>query len=237
MTPTRLIDATPIADDWRLIRLPWEKTPETTTPAPGHWLWLETNEQRFCLPVRDADAGEGWIAGVLPAALLPEGLGPGSSIKRSALMGDALQPKTTESAIVVAEDIGIGAALHLAETQAERVNLVILGGQYGIPARLAPSRFYLPALAEQAIAGIGTLESLGLPARVALPEERPGVFEGDVLELLALYLSELPGERRAQTEIIALMPWGRSATAQSPGGLKAAVGSVQWHEFPCRKTG
>ncbi len=235
MNPTRLIDATPIADDWRLIRLPW--TPDTNhqEPAPGQWLWVESNNQRFCLPVRDSHAQERWIAGVMPAAVLPPKLGPGSSVHVSALTGNPARVTKTSPVIVIASDIGIGAALHFAEQQAEQIELVILGGQYGIPARLAPSRFYLPALSSRAIAGVSALESLNVPARIALTEDRPGVYEGDVLELLGLYLSELTPETRASLTVVSFMPWGRYQASDLILPLKTAVGAVQSYEFPAKK--
>ncbi len=235
MTPTRLIDATPIADDWRLIRIPWQPDPNAAQPAPGQWLWLEGNDQRVCLPVRDLHVQEGWMAGVMPAAVMPSGLGPGSPVSTSALTGERAQTPDNGSIIVIAEDIGIGAALHFAERNAERIDLMILGGQYGIPARLVPSRFYLAALSSQAIAGVAALEAIGIPARIALNEERPGVYEGNVLELLGLYLSELPANARESITAMCFMPWGGCQPVDIKTPLQAAVGSVQLFEYPSKK--
>lgn len=235
MTPTRLIDATPIADDWRLIRIPWQQAAEPDRPTAGQWLWLEAGDQRFCLPVRDWHAREGWVAGVMPAAALPTGLGPGSTVNVSGLMGEPAHVPDNGSILVLAEDIAIGAALHYAERHAGQIDLMLLGGQYGVPARLVPSRFYLPTLSRHAIAGIASLEAIGVPARVALNEDRPGVYEGNVLELLGLYLSDLPANARESMTAVSFMPWGRCQTVDVKGQLQAAVGSVQWFEYPSKK--
>lgn len=234
MTPTRLIDATPIADDWQLIRIPWQPNPKAEQPTPGQWLWLEANDQRVCLPLRDLHAKEGWIAGVMPAALLPAGLGPGSPVHVSEMMGEPASTPDTDSIIVVAEDVGIGAALHFAERNAEQIDLIILGGQFGIPARLVPSRFYLPTLSSTAIAGVAALEAIGVPARIALYEDRPGVYEGDALDLLGLYLSDLPASARSSITAVSFMPWGRCRAMDVKAQLQAAVGGVQWFEYPSK---
>lgn len=227
MTAARLIDATPVADDWRLIRIEWH----APAPAPGQWLWIETDNGRFCLPVRDADTGEGWLAGILPAALLPPRLGPGTPITRSALQGEAVDPPPRAPLIILGEDLGIGPALALAERQADRVRLVLLGGHHGMPARLVPSRFYIPALADHAIAGLGSLENLGVAARVALPDDdRPGVHDGRVLELLGRYLSDTPADVRETLCVVACGPWG--SLGQCRAGVAASVGHLQVIQLP-----
>ena len=226
MTPTRLIDATPVTDDWWLIRLPWADP----VPQPGQWLWMENTGQRRCLPVRDADAGEGWLAGVLPAACLPGDLGPGTRVGVSALHGEPVTAAPEDRLLRVGEDLGIGPALALAERQADQVQLLLLGGRHGVPARLAPSRFLVPGLADTAIAGIAGLEEQGVAARIACAEERPGVYEGPVFDLVGRYLSEMTDADRRQLRLIAFGPWGE--LQQRRDALTTGLRDVQVVELP-----
>jgi len=227
MKPVRLVDATPVADDWRLLRLEWTGAP----PSPGQWLWMDAGDERCVLPVRDFDAQEGWLASIVPGVLLPTHLGPGSIVNVSAIQGEAIQTADDGPLVILGADLGVGPAIAFAERQAERTRLVLLGGQYGVPARLVPSRFYVPALADGAIAGIAPLESQGVAARVALGcDDRPGVYEGSVFELLGRYLSETPAGIRQSLQIIACGPW--SALSQRRAALAASVGRLQVIELP-----
>ena len=231
MTPARLIDATPVVDDWWLIRLAW--TGEA--PQPGQWLWLDVNDRRVCLPVRDADAGEGWLAGVIPGTALPGPLGPGTRVHISALQGNAVAPANAQPLLILGEDLGIGPALALAERHAAQVRLVLLGGCHGIPGRLAPSRFFVPALTDTAIAGVSSLEQAGVPARIALADERPGVHEGRVAELLGRYLADTPQAERQALELVAFTPWGALQSARE--ALVASLRAVQLVELPRGQAG
>ena len=226
MTPTRLIDATAVRDNWWLIRIAWQ----APLPQPGQWLWLEIDDHRFCLPVRDADATEGWLAGVVPGVCLNTTPGPGTLAKVSALRGEAVTPAHQDDWLLLGEDLGIGPALALAERYPGQTRLVLLGGRHGMPARLAPSRFFIPALADVAIAGIPHLEQLGVPARIALADERPGVYEGQVMELLGRYLGDMPPSERQSLRLVAFGPWG--TLEQQRHGLEASVGSAQLIELP-----
>lgn len=226
MTPARLIDATPVVDDWWLLRIEWTAEP----PAPGQWLWLDINGERCCLPVRDADTREGWLAGVLPGARLPQGLRPGLSVTVSFLQGQPIQTDGDDRLLIVGVDLGVGPAIALAERHAERTRLALLGGGYGIPGRLVPSRFFIPALADVAIAGLTALEQAGVPARVALNDDRPGVHTGSVLDLLGRYLSDTPAETRQALRLIAFGPWHSLHPFRD--GLAASIGAVEWVELP-----
>ncbi|MEX0431133.1 hypothetical protein [Spiribacter insolitus] len=226
MKPDRLIDATPVMDDWWLLRIGWN----AAAPAPGQWLWLELAGRRCCLPVRDADESEGWVAGILPQGCLPANIGPGTPVVVSALQGEPIVPASAERLLVLGEDLGIGPAMALAERYSDQVRLLLLGGHYGLPARLIPSRFFIPALADSAIAGIGSLEQAGVPARVALDDDRPGVYEGSVMDLLGRYLSDTPDAERQSLRLIAFGPWGE--LHQCRQGLRASVGAVELVELP-----
>jgi hypothetical protein len=226
MTPARLLDASAVADDWHLIRLQWHDP----LPEPGQWLWMEIDDRRLCLPFRDGDIGEGWVAGVIPSAFLHGNPGPGHAISLSELQGEPLIAPGGQGLIILGQDLGIGPAMALAERCRERTRLVVLGGQHGVPARLVPSRFYIPALVDCAIAGVGTLESLGVPSRVALSDERPGVHDGSPVELLGRYLSEHPIDQREALTVVAIVPWGSLHGQQA--GLAASVGGLRLVELP-----
>lgn len=229
MVAARLLDATPISDGWWLIRLAWH---EPELPAIGQWLWLTVLGHRVCLPIRDVHAGEGWIAGILPAADLSQPLHAGQSVSVSIPQGEPAQAKSHHPRIIVGEDHGIAPALALAERDAHPIRLVILGGQHGIPGRLVPSRFYIDALADCAIAGVSALESLGIASRVALADERPGVFSGSPSELLCRYLSEIGATQRASLELLAMTPWGRLDGLER--GLTQDLAALTWIQLPAR---
>ena len=226
MTTTRLIDASPVTDAWQLLRIAWQ----APLPGPGQWLWLELAGQRCCLPIRDGDAGEGWIAGVLPGACLPPAIGPGSPAGIGALHGEVVRPAPGERLLLLGADLGIGPALALAERYPRQIRLALLGGHYGLPARLVPSRFFIPALADAAIAGVASLEQAGVPARIALDEERPGVHAGSVMELLGRYLADTPAEERRALRLIAFGPWGEVELCRN--GLAASLGAHELIELP-----
>jgi hypothetical protein len=226
MTPARLLDASAVADDWRLIRLQWHDP----LPGPGQWLWMDIDGRRLCLPFRDGDSSEGWIAGVIPSALLPGNPGPGHAVSLSALQGEPLVAPDGQGLIILGQDLGIGPAMALAERCPEPTRLVVLGGQHGVPARLVPSRFYIPALVDCAIAGVGTLESLAVPSRIALTDERPGIYEGSPVDLLGRYLSDLPADQRQALAVVAIVPWGSLHGRQA--GLAASVGGLRVVELP-----
>ncbi|RZU99214.1 hypothetical protein [Spiribacter vilamensis] len=228
MTPARLIDATPVTDDWWLIRIEWT----AESPAPGQWLWLDLNGQRCCLPVRDADTGEGWLAGILPGAQLPAGIRPGTPVAVSSLQGRPIQTNANDRLLILGEDLGVGPAIALAERHPDQTRLVLLGGEHGLPGRLVPSRFFIPALADVAIAGLASLEQAGVPARVALNDDRPGVHEGGVLNLLGRYLSDTPEETRQTLRLIAFGPWHSLHPFRN--GVAATVNSVEWVELPAK---
>ena len=219
MTPTALIDATPVLDHWWLLRLPWSGAPA----EPGQWLWLDIDGQRIRLAVRDCHTQEQWLAGLLPGALLPGTLRPGTAVSISSLQGSAVKPPANKRLIIVGEDLGVGPALALAERQASHTRLVIIGGRYGLPARAVPSRFLVPAVADAAIAGVASLESANIPSRIALTEERPGIFVGRPIELLQHYLQNTPVAVHEDLALIGFAP--RGLLMEFDGSSLAAVSS------------
>jgi len=227
MPQARLIDAVAVSDDWWLIRLHWHTFP---APGIGQWLWLTLAGHRVCLPIRDSDATEGWVAGIIPGAQLDQQLLPGQSIDIEGPHGKPIRLETTARLILLGEDSGIAPAMALAERHSGPIQLVILGGQYGVPARLAPSRFYIAELAQCAIAGASPLEQHGIASRIALSQERPGVFEGTPAMLLGRYLCELSPTQRASVHLVALTPWGQLEALKR--GLAADLGHFTGIELP-----
>lgn len=220
MIATRLLDATPVLDDWWLIRLPWDNTP----PAPGEWLWLEIDGQRRQLPIRDSHAREQWVAGLLPGAIIPQTLRPGTAVSISALQGNPVQLPSNKRLLIVGDELGIGPALGLAERYASQTRLVIVGGRYGLPAKIVPSRFLIPAVKDSAIAGVGTLEAMNIPSRIALTTERPGVFAGQPMDLLQQYLKNTRTASCETLEIIVFGPTGEwtEFDGSSPGAVSSS---------------
>jgi hypothetical protein len=65
------------------------------------------------------------------------------------------------------------------------------------------------------MAGVTPLEAVGVVARVAVPGERPGCYDGDAVGLLRTYLTGVEhGGDPAPTSLIAATPWRTLAARQ-----------------------
>ncbi|PWG61981.1 hypothetical protein [Sediminicurvatus halobius] len=229
MTATRIVDRTPVSGDWTLLRLRWHGA----LPSPGQWLWAEVEGQRLCLPVRQASSEEGWVAGVLPPGQVPAAFAAGRPATLEGPHGeDLLTPAPAAPVLVVGAGAGAGPALAMAEALGEAVGLVLLGGQGSLPGRICPSRFLVRTVPDAAIAGLASLESQGIPARIALTEEHPGCYEGDAVDLLRHHLAALPADRRRRLTVLACCPWGLLTPWRSE--LEGLVRALRVSELPVR---
>lgn len=229
MTASRIVDRTPVHGGWTLLRLRWEGT----EPAPGQWFRVEVGDTRLCLPVRQASSAEGWVAGVLPPGRIPTAFAAGRAATLEGPHGEnLLRPAPAPPVLVLGADAGVGPALAMAEALGEAVGLVLLGAGDSLPGRICPSRFLVRTVPDAAIAGLAALESLGIPARIALAEEHPGCHEGDAVELLRHHLAALPAEHRRRLTVLACCPWGQLTPWRSE--LEGLVRALRVSELPVR---
>lgn len=209
MQRLELIGNTRVQDDWRLLRM----RPEAPVPPlrPGQWLRALAGGRPCVLPVHAHHLEEGWIAALLPPAEWCEALRPGDGLTLQAVEGHPVDPGHSEGElIIVGGDAGIGPAMTLASLP-PRPRLALFDGASGVPARIVPSRFMIPGIAPEAMAGLKPLEEAGVPSRIAVDKGRPGCFEGDAVEMLRHYASTLTPETRQRLTLVTLMPWRRVA--------------------------
>lgn len=86
---------------------------------------------------------------------------------------------------------GIGTILHLAASLRGHTDwqpLVLLGTDTGFPFLPRPSRYLVSGLPRDVIAAAPLLEDWGMPSRLCSKDWLPGCFEGDIGELLGLWL-------------------------------------------------
>lgn len=189
----KLVGNTPVANGWRLLRL---TQPELATVVrPGQRLAFAAAGQRLELYVSHCSAAERWLALLAPPGLTATDAIP---LQTELLVDGPIgagwpQPETEAPAVIVGSGSGIGAALFLAERLAPAPRLVLLGsGGIPLPFRPAPSQYLIEGLPPPVIASVPTLEGKGIASRIADPD-RPGCFDGSVLELFRLWQAGHPG--------------------------------------------
>ncbi|KAB7624459.1 hypothetical protein [Alkalilimnicola sp. S0819] len=184
----------PLAQGWQMLRLAARHPPA----APGQWLELDLQGQSLRLPVLEQHAE--WTALLLPPALarkLPE-LRPGSPCRVNGPLG----PAAPAAPVLLADEVGLAAALHAARRQNPPPRLVLIGAADSLPFRPRPSRYLIGPKPAEAIAGIAMLEELGIPSRIAHPDGLPGCFEGDAVGLLRRWWGGL--ETKPDVRVLAL---------------------------------
>jgi len=209
MTRLSVIENTRVQEDWRLLRLrPHERIPPL---HPGQWLRARAGGRPCVLPVHRHHEREGWIAVLLPPAAWCEALAPDDALSLEAVEGHPVDADNNEgNLIILGGDAGIGPAMALA-TRSPRPRVALFDANLGLPARIVPSRFMIPGIPPEAMAGLKPLEEAGVASRIAVPDGRPGCFEGNAVEMLRHYASTLSEETRQGITLVTLMPWRRLA--------------------------
>jgi len=86
--------------------------------------------------------------------------------------------------------------------------MVFAGSEVSFPFALMASRFLLPGISAQAIMTIQSLETRGIPCRLASNNSILfGCYMGYVTDLAALWLTALPEEKRQQITILSCGPY------------------------------
>jgi hypothetical protein len=191
-----------VRDGWRLIRL---EISDDCAADTGQW--FRRIDAPGTLPVYLRHAADGWTAVLLPPGDTASELLPGHRLTLDGPFGRPMPDTTAAPAVVCGIGPGVPAAMALAERLTPPPTLVLLDGSRGVPGRICPSRFLIAGLPEDAIAGIASLETIGVVARVADRDGRPGCFEGDTVSLLRHYAAGMDDRRRRQTPLLALSPW------------------------------
>ncbi len=200
----RIADNTPAQDGWRLLRV--HSSPSHPL-EPGQWLELAAGDKAAAVAVYRFHAGEGWWAGLLsPEHRLAE-LRPGDTVSVAGLHGQPL-PRPDSATVMLGVGEGVGPVLARAEEADQPPELVLMGDTSGLPVRLCPSRFVVNDLPGEVMAGVAPLEAAGVVARVAIPGNRPGCYDGDAFELLRHYLAsrQIAGHAPPR-RLIAAAPW------------------------------
>ena len=103
--------------------------------------------------------------------------------------------------------------------------LVLMGSEVPFPFRLCESRASVPGVPAETSAGLGLLEDLGVPSRLASLQGYPGCHRGYVTDLARAWLDALsPGERR-EVEVFACGPHPM---------LEAAARVARDYDLPCQ---
>lgn len=84
--------------------------------------------------------------------------------------------------------------------------LVLLGATETFPFRPRPSTILVPGMPDGVIACAPTLEEFGIASRLASTAGLPGCYDGDVMELAAIWLQSLTPEVLARTQLVAAGP-------------------------------
>lgn len=207
---TRLLDNTAAQDGWRLLRF---DASADDALAIGHWIQLAGTEAEAAVALYRFHADECWWATLVPPDHRLAPLRRGATFTIRGIHGTPL-PEPDGDTLLLGAGQGIGPILALAEAATEPPRLVCLGDASGLPVRTCPSRFVVPQLPAEVMAGVAPLEAAGVVARVAVPGERPGCYDGDTSELLRAYLAGITEtDSVAPTTLIAATPW-RTLAAQ-----------------------
>jgi len=103
--------------------------------------------------------------------------------------------------------------------------LAILGSELPFPFVLVPSKLAMPWLDESTNSTMPLLESWNVPTRLATLSGFDGCFDGYVTDLADRWLSTLPDDELAKTEVLACGPTPM---------LKAVADLAARYELPCQ---
>lgn len=170
-----------------------------TSPQPGQYLMVADQQ----LPVMNND-NRGNIECLLPT---DQPKLTTASIDINGLGGQPLQldPRFAYP-LLLGQDRGIATMIFFSATIRRQPNLrplVLLGSRNNFPFRPQPSHILVSGLPAAAVAAAPLLEDWKIASRLAIAADQPGCFEGTVLELATIWLSNLSSEERKQVAIYA----------------------------------
>lgn len=127
------------------------------------------------------------------------------------LLGPIGRPFDLEDAsrryILIGGGVGIPPMIFAADQLADAADCVLFAGSEApFPFALRPTTFILPGIEGNAILSIASLESRGIPSRLASNTGQYGCFRGHVPDLARLYLSALNEDERKRSVLLACGP-------------------------------
>jgi len=197
------------------------KAPKTAQHAlPGQFVHIRVSEARplrrpISIMLTDPEKGT--------VDLLFKAIGEGTRELSARKVGDSLPmlgpigrpfdlSDTSKRYVLIGGGVGIPpmifAADRLAACSSEKaVDVVVFAGsEVAFPFALRPSQFILPGIVGNTILGIASLESRGVPSRLASNAGMYGCYEGHVPNLAGEYLRVLSDEERARTVVLSCGP-------------------------------
>lgn len=197
------------------------KAPKTAQHAlPGQFVHIRVSEARplrrpISIMLTDPEKGT--------VDLLFKAIGEGTRELSARKVGDSLPmlgpigrpfdlSDTSKRYVLIGGGVGIPpmifAADRLAASSSEKaVDVVVFAGsEVAFPFALRPSQFILPGIVGNTILGIASLESRGVPSRLASNAGMYGCYEGHVPNLAGEYLRVLSDEERARTVVLSCGP-------------------------------
>lgn len=91
--------------------------------------------------------------------------------------------------VIIGNNNGIAAAIGLAKINKAHQPLTLLASDAEFPFSPQPSKTLLPSMPDGVIAASPLLDDWGVPSRLASLKSMPGCYQGEVLALLANYVS------------------------------------------------
>ncbi|MDQ6965585.1 MAG: dihydroorotate dehydrogenase electron transfer subunit [Mariprofundaceae bacterium] len=197
------------------------KAPKTAAHAlPGQFVHIRVSEGRPLrrpISVMLTDPAKGTVD------LLFKAIGEGTRELSERKVGDRLPmlgpigrpfdlSDTSKRYVLVGGGVGIPpmifAADRLAASSSEKaVDVVVFAGsEVEFPFALRPSQFLLPGIEGNTILGIASLESRGVPSRLASNADMYGCYQGHVPDLAGEYLRALSDAERARTVLLSCGP-------------------------------
>jgi len=114
---------------------------------------------------------------------------------------------TSKRYVLIGGGVGIPPMIFAADRLAGTADVVVFAGsEVEFPFALRPSGFLLPGIAGNTILAIASLESRGVPSRLASNAGMYGCYEGHVPNLAGEYLRALSDDERARTVALSCGP-------------------------------
>ena len=197
------------------------KAPKTAGSAlPGQFVHIRVSEGRplrrpISIMLTDPDKGT--------VDLLFKAIGDGTRELSERKVGESLPmlgpigrpfdlSDTSKRYVLIGGGVGIPPMIFAADRLAARSSekaadvVVFAGSEVAFPFSLRPSQFMLPGIAGNTILGIASLESRGVPSRLASNAEMYGCYQGHVPDLAGEYLRALTQTERARTVLLSCGP-------------------------------
>jgi len=114
---------------------------------------------------------------------------------------------TSKRYVLVGGGVGIPPMIFAADRLAGKADVVVFAGsEVAFPFALRPSQFLLAGIEGNTILGIASLESRGVPSRLASNADMYGCYQGHVPDLAGEYLRALSDAERARTVLLSCGP-------------------------------